>query len=292
MIEYLLIITATVMFSVQFLFTKKYQLKAGADISASFFHKGISPLLLILALFIYNGFKFEFTSYSFFLALINAIIMLANSVFSISALAKGSISNYSLYLLSGGMVLPVIYGAFTGDSFGVFKIISILFILIGIFIKYDKNEKASIGAYICFIMLFILNGLIGIISSLHQRNPFSYITISSVGFSMLSCSLAMILGIFCFAIHRAINKAEKAPLSNYIKASPFSIIDGLINGIANLLLLIALLKIEPSAQYPIVAGGCIFLSALFGFIVYKEKPNKKGLIAITCAIIGSILIIF
>ena len=92
----------------------------------------------------YNGFKFEFTSYSFFLALINAIIMLANSVFSISALAKGSISNYSLYLLSGGMVLPVIYGAFTGDSFGAFKIISILFILIGIFIKYDKKSNNNI----------------------------------------------------------------------------------------------------------------------------------------------------
>ena len=153
------------MFSVQFLFTKQYQLKAGADINASFFHKMTSPILLILALFIYNGFRFEFASYSLILALLNGIIMVSISIFSIRALSKGSISNYSLYLLSGGMVLPVLYGVFTGDSFGVFKISSILIILVAVFIKYDKKEKANLSTYICFFMLFIFNGLVGIISS-------------------------------------------------------------------------------------------------------------------------------
>jgi drug/metabolite transporter (DMT)-like permease len=280
------------MFSVQFLFTKQYQLKAGADINASFFHKMTSPILLILALFIYNGFRFEFASYSLILALLNGIIMVSISIFSIRALSKGSISNYSLYLLSGGMVLPVIYGAFTGDSFGGFKITSILIILIGVFIKYDKKEKVNFSAYTCFFMLFILNGLVGIVSSLHQRNPFSFSTVSPIGFSMLSCSFAMVLGATFFIIYRTLSKSQKPPVINYIKASPYAIIDGLINGIANLLLLIALLKIEPSAQYPIVTGGCIFLSALFSFIIYKEKPSKKEIISITCAIIGSILIIF
>ena len=290
MIEYILIITATLLFSIQFLFTKKYQLTAGEDLDSSFFYKMTSPLLLIICLFIYNGFRIEYTFYSLILAFVQALIAILFSVFSIKALSKGSVVNYSLYLMSGGMIIPVIYGVLFGDSFGIWKILSIFTILFSIFIKYDKKEKTKKGAYISFFALFILNGMVGVIASLHQKNPFNSQNVSAVGFSLLSNGLTVVLSIIVFWVYY-LSKSEKKGLKTYFKVSHWAIMDGFINGIANVLLLLALLKIEPSVQYPLVTGGCIFLSMIFGFLVYKEKPNKKAIISVLLAIIGSILIV-
>lgn len=288
--EYIYIIAATVLFSAQFLFTKKYQTVAGVGFDASFFHKSVSPILLILALFIYNGCKIEFSLFSFLLAFCHALVVVSLSIFSIKSLAKGSISNYSLYLLSGGMVIPVIYGLITNDPFGIWKIISILVILLGVLIKYEKGEKTKKGTMFLYTMLFVLNGLVGIIASVHQQNVFSYQTVSAVGFSILTGILSAVIGAVAFIVNRVLKK-ERPPLKKYISVSPWAIIDGFMNGLGNLLLLLALLKIDPSAQYPIVTGGCILLSAVFGFIFYKEKPDKKSQISIALALLGTILII-
>ena len=78
---------------------------------------------------------------------------------------------------------------------------------------------------------------------------------------------------------------------NYVKASPWAAIGGLINGVANLLLLFSLTTLEPSLQYPIITGGSIFLSALIG-LVFKEKPNTKTWISVAFAVVGTIIMIF
>lgn len=291
--EYFFILIATLLFSVQFIFTKKYQLSAGTDIEASFFHKAISPIAFGVILFFYNRCRIEFTWFSFSLALVNAFISNIITIFSIRALSRGSVANYSLYLLSGGMVLPITYGAlFCGDSFGVWKILSIILILSAIAVKFDTKEKADKQAFLCFAALFLLNGAVGVVSSVHQGEVFQTEKVSSVGFMLLTNLLTVVIGWIAVGACRLKNLKGDTLRRKYLNAVPWTMADGICNGVANLLLLIALLSIEPSLQYPMVTGGSIFLSALFGLLFYKEKPSAKGWLAVLLAVTGTVIIIF
>ena len=65
--------------------------------------------------------------------------------------------------------------------------------------------------------------------------------------------------------------------------------DGVLNGVANLLLLLSLKELAPSLQYPIVTGGTIFLSAVFGLLVYKEKPTARVWCSVALAVVGTVV---
>ena len=139
-LEYFLIVIATFLFSIQFIFTKKYQLCVGTGLEASFFQKMISPIAFGVILLIYSGFQVQFTWFSLLIAACSAIIGVIMTLFTLRALSKGTISNYSLYLLGGGMVIPVIFGACVGEDFGVWKILSIVCILVAILLMFNFKE--------------------------------------------------------------------------------------------------------------------------------------------------------
>ena len=109
MIPYILICIATILFSVQFIFTKKYQQSAGTDMESTYLFNAVSPIAFVLILFFMDGMKIEITWFALLLAFMNAIVCSACTYFSIKALALGSLTNYSLWLMSGGMILPFLY---------------------------------------------------------------------------------------------------------------------------------------------------------------------------------------
>lgn len=288
MLPYIFILTATLLFSVEFLFTKKYQLVAGTNTEASFFQKMVAPIMFVIILFFYNKCELHITTFSFALALINAVICNLIMFFSIKALAGGSIANYTLYLLCGGMVLPVVYGAAIGDSFDVWKGLSLLLIFGAIAVKFDGKEKANRLVLFCSVMLFLLNGAVGIVSAVHQGELFDFDKVSALEFSMLNSLLSIILGGVVFGVIY-VKKRREIDMKAYVKATPWAMCDGILNGVANLLLLLSLKDLAPSLQYPMITGGSIFLSAVFGLIVYREKPSKRVWTAVFLALVGTAL---
>ena len=64
-----------------------------------------------------------------------------------------------------------------------------------------------------------------------------------------------------------------------------------LNSFANLLLLIALLHLPTSVQYPIVTGGTIVFSTMIDKL-RKEKLSVKEIAAAAVAFISSILMAF
>lgn len=291
-LEYFLIIIATVLFSVQFLFTKKYQLCLGTGVEASFFHKAISPITFALILLVYSGFRIEITWYALVLALCGVGVSLGLVILGLKALSMGTISNYSLYLLSGGMIVPVVYGAIMGEPFGVWKIVSIACVVLAILVKFDFKEKMNLKKYVFLLVIFLLNGLSGVISSMHQKDVFGLgLSVSAHSFTMLKLFIGAIIGAVVFTVI-AIKKRKELSVKPFLKAIPWSVAEGVCNGVANFLLLLALLKIDASMQYPIVTGGSIFLSAILPFIIYKEKPDVRGWISVAFAVTGTVVMIF
>lgn len=290
---YLYICIASVLFSVQAAFTKQYQRNAGEGLRSSFLYNVISPLLFILIMFFYDGMKLSCTWYSLVMALIWAVICNAMTFFQIKALSKGKVANYSLFLLGGGMILPVIYGAFVGDDFGVFKIIGIVLVCIAILTKIDVKEKSNVYTLICLIIVFILNGLAGVLSAVYQSDLLTFDKISSEQFSILRSFTTVGLGAIMLVVSSVFgNKEENVKLfsNDNLKGMPWALVSGGINGLANLLLLFSLVSVQASLQYPIITGGGIFLSALVG-LFFGEKPDVKTWISVAFAVAGTIVMI-
>ncbi len=291
--EYIYLVIASIAFASQFMFTKKYQKTIGeATLGASFFNKMISPIVFVFILLCLNGFQLSVTPFSLILAIVNVAILLSLAIASLKALSSGSIANYSLYLLSGGMLLPVFYGfIFGGDSIGVWKILSILFILGAIFIKLDTKEKITKKKMLLCFLLFLFNGWVGGVSSIYQDKAISFARPPARDFQILYTLLSMLAATILFAIEAVRKEEIRKNVKAYLKASPWSLGEGLLNGTGNLLLLLSLKVLEPSLQYPIITGGSIFLAAVFG-LLFKEKITTRGWISVGFAVVGTVFMVF
>ena len=292
----LYICIASILFSIQPAFTKQYQKNAGEGLKSSFIYNATSPLLFIAIMFFYEGMKLDFTLYSFVMAMIWAVICNAMSFFQIKALSSGNVANYSLFLLGGGMIIPVVYGAIFGDDFGAFKITGVILVCIAVLIKINPKEKGEKGSLFSLIAIFLLNGLAGVLSSVYQSELIKFDKISSEQFSILRSFTTVGVGAVMLGVLSVTEKGEgdenaRLIRKGYLKAMPWSLTGGGINGVANLLLLFALQTVQPSLQYPIITGGGILLSAIVG-LIFKEIPDKKTWISVGFATAGTIIMIF
>lgn len=126
----------------------------------------------------------------------------------------------------------------------------------------------------------------GILSKWHQSNNGN--NISSVGFMFLSSFIGTILCLFILTIMYLKNKkiSVSSPQKSAIHISCY----GLLNGIGNLLLLVSLIHLPASVQYPMITGGVIIVSTLISLIL-KEKIKKRSFFAIILAFASLILLV-
>ena len=65
---------------------------------------------------------------------------------------------------------------------------------------------------------------------------------------------------------------------------------GALGNIANWLLLIALLNLPASAQYPFVTGGTMIVSTIIS-VFSDKKPNKREILAVIFAFVAVLILI-
>ena len=271
------------MFSVQFLFNQKFQQGYGSDTKATFvftFYK--SAVATILMLFI-SGFKIEVTPFSFALAFVSAASGILMLYFSLKAFSVANLSVYSVFSMLGGMILPFLLGVcFYNEKLTVLKVVCCVLIVVAVLLNIQKGENGK-KAIAYYLAVFILNGMNGVISKIHQSSGLP-IT-DSTGFTLL---INLISVVICAAY--LLIKYKKIPVvkgKNLLYSSGY----GALNGIGNLLLLIALSNLPASVQYPLVTGGVMVFSTVIS-VLQKEKLTKKDYISTAVSFIASVLIVF
>ena len=154
---YVMVIFATVLYSVQFVFTKCYQKEKGASFFYSTIFSALTCLFAVPFFLVLNKGRMEFTWFSFFIASLFALDCILCTVFGAKTLSKANLSVYSLFLMLGGMLLPFIYGFTIGEKLTVFKGIAVLCVLGAMLCTLQKEEgkKLDFGTVICFILIFI-----------------------------------------------------------------------------------------------------------------------------------------
>ncbi len=280
---YFLVIFAVVLFSLQFLFNQRFEQSRGEGLDSALEFSLYKSIVIVVIMLFISGFKVQITVFSLIMAVIYALSGIAMTVFSMKAFAVANLSVYSVFSMLGGMLLPFVLGVgFYNEELTVFKIICCGLIVVSVLLNIKKGKQDK-KAIIYYMAVFVLNGMAGVISKIHQSSvrPHS----DSSGFMMLTSLVTVAICAVWLII-----KNKKIPVikgKELLFASGY----GVFNGIGNLFLLLSLVHLPASVQYPLVTGGVMLFSTIISAL-RKEKITSKEYIAAAVSFIASVLMAF
>lgn len=279
--SYGLLTLSTVMFGVMFWFKDIFRKNYGSGLRATLVMSLGGGIFGFIALAVINGLKFEFSWFALIMATLASLNALCFSFCSLKALDKINLSLYSLFSMLGGMALPFLSGIlFHQEGLTVGKIVCFAVITVALCLTVKKDDKKSGAIY--YAGIFFFNGMSGVISKIYQALP--YEKVSSAGYSVLAALVSITLS----ALLLTVTKGEKRKINfGCVFAMAGS---GILNRVANWMLLISLLNLPASAQYPFVTGGTMIVSTVIS-LLGKNKPTKKELLAVVLAFAAVLILV-
>ncbi|MBE6608247.1 MAG: hypothetical protein E7633_06810 [Ruminococcaceae bacterium] len=276
---YGLIILSVVMFGGCFALNDVYRKMRGSSLKISLQFSLVSSLAGLIVLLAVNNFKIEYTFFTLIIALLSALVGLGFTFCAFKALGIINLSLYSLFSMLGGMLLPFVQGiVFYDEKMSVAKVVCFVFIFVALLLTVEKSEKTKGTLY--YIGIFVLNGMSGVLSKIFASSDFE--KTSAAGYSVLCALCSVILsGTIIILFFRKKDETPKMNLSD----TGVGALNGIVNKIANYMLVIALVHVDASVQYPMVTGGVMIVSTLICFFG-KNKPSKKEILSVLLAFVG------
>lgn len=280
---YLILILAAFLFAVQFLFNQQYRRLKGEGLDATMTFSLYTSAISFVILFALGGFQLHITWFSLLIAVLYAAVCLLSSYAGLKAFGTANLSVYSIFMMLGGMLLPFAYGIlFANEALSFAKALSILLICTAVGCSFEKGAGGK-NAYRFYAAIFVLNGLVGVLSKIHLSVPALAVDSYSFMATIQLALLAMCL-LYCFITRQGIPK-QSGKL--YLCLSGYAV----CNGIGNLFCQIALTFLPASVQYPIITGGVMVFSTLIS-LVRREPIGGKTYLAAALACLSTILILF
>ena len=282
MIYYLLLILATVLFACQMFFNQQFQRLRGNTLAASLIFSTYTHIVIFFLMLCINGFRMEWSWFSVGIALIRSAMDVAYGYCSIKALACANLSVYTTFAMLGGMLLPFVYGvAFAEEALTLPKFLSCLLICLALLMTVERGKHRGKSIFY-YVSVFVLNGLYGVLTTIHQKFP--ALAVDSQSFSAMGSLFTVVI-----AIGLSLLAAKKFPLLRKPEIK-YAGLFGLFCGIGNLLLLIALLHVNASVQYPIITGGTMVVSTVI-CIIHRDKLTWRDFVGTAIAFGATVLII-
>ena len=282
--HYILVVMATILLAVDFAISKKFQSMEGTDLAPGLKYNALNGLFTAIVFWALSGFQFEFSWFSVILAFSMALCCAAYSLIGFRVLRAGNMAVYSLFLMSGGMLLPYFFGIlFLEEELTILRIVGVLVILMAVILSNKSKEKLPMAFLILCLAVFLLNGSVSIISKCHQINT-TFAPVSSISFIMYSG-----IGRFVFssAALLFLKKDGNTAKFSYKKTLLLIAASALIGGLSYMLQLIGAKDLPATVLYPLVTGGSIIFSALAEKVFFKGKLTKYQLISIALCFIGT-----
>ncbi len=278
---YAIITCSVILFGVQFLFNNKYQKACGSTIGATFIFTLLSSIAGLICLLLINKFQFGYTPFTIIMATLASINIIAYNFCSLKAFEHINLSLYSLFAMLGGMVLPFVTGIlFYNEPLTLNKILCLAVISGALLLTIKKGEKKKGTIY--YIGVFILNGMSGVLSKIYADGQYNKCN-EAVYSIWIAIITSIIAGIILIFIRKSVPKLD-------VKCLFYTAGYGVINKVANYLLLISLAVLPASVQYPFVTGGTMIVSTIIS-VLSKQKPTKKELVAVGLSFVGIMLLV-
>lgn len=276
------------MFGANFICKDLYRRERGSSVVISLQYTLISCSVSLLVFLAMNGFKFECTWFLLVMGLIGAVSSFLFSLCSFKSLGIINLSLYSLFSMLGGMVLPFLQGIlFFGEPVTVANLICFILIVGALIITVEKGENKK-GGTIYYIGVFVLNGVSGVIAKIVSVVPVEKGADPAANYSIISGFLSLLIS-GLLLLYFTEKYPEKLPKMTF-RSNMICGASGVINRVANYILIIALAFVPSSVQYPMVTGGVMIVSTLACFLL-KNKPSRREIISVAVAFVALVILV-
>ena len=304
--DYLYILIADVLLGAIFVLNKKYQQHAGSGLKAGIISNLILGIFAVVISFVSLGFRVEFTLFSLVVATLSTASGVAYTVIGLKILSGGKVSVYAMFLMTGGMLIPFLFGViFLKEGINALKIIGLLLIIFSIAVTNFDKQKPSKKQLAMSVAVFFLNGFIGVCSKIHQT-AVDFDTVSTEGYVLLgniakvTLSLAILATIAISAKYKGKNSEktvateggeEKLPLAKRLVPYGLLSIIALFDFVSYYCQLEGSVTIPASVLFPLLSGGSIVLTAAVGMLILREKPTKSAVAGMVICLAGMCMFI-
>ena len=296
-----MILGATVLMAVNMSFVKVYQKKYGAGLCSSMRYNCFLGIFATLIFWAINGFSLKFTPYSVIMGVSLSLLVLVFQFIGFKILAERSIAIYTMFLMTGGMVVPYAWGLLVlHEPFSWRGLVGVALITVAIVLmNTGKDARPTKKQLALCILVFFLNGTVSTLSKLHQINTV-YDKVPTVDFliwteitKFVGCAVALLI---------LAAKRKNAPVLSETQtdgAEDKFLIPGMgmvllvilaatvSDSFGYMLQLISAQTLSASIMYPFLNGGNIFFSSLAGRLFFKEKFDLRLIVAIVICVVGT-----
>lgn len=285
--SYILVLIADILLACNFSFQKLYTQKTDNSVSNGLLYNILTGSIGCIILFFVNGFNVEFTPFSLLCAFLQTTCVASYTLISFKILKYGNLSLYTLFLMTGGMILPYIFGLiFLGENFSVMTCIGLVLIAVSIAIMNTGSAKPSKKQILLCLLVFVLNGFTSIIAKVHQVNT-DYRIIRSESFAFWTNFLKALV---CVPFYLRLRKKASAKIHLEPAVLAAVCFAGIASSISYVFQLSGAVNIPATVLYPLITGGSIILSSLAG-LLFKEKLSKNQIAAIIICFAGTCMFI-
>jgi len=287
--NYVYLLVASFLLAADFAVQKIYQKKSGTGIIAGLSFNTVVGLGTAVLFFILNGFTVHITSYALIMAGTMSIFAFIYTLIGFRILRDGNMAVYSLFLMTGGMVVPYIFGTiFLEEQPTKLNIVGVILILFAVILPNLNIKNVKKTQLILCVAVLLLNGGCSVFSKLGQVD-FGY---GIIGVYDFVCITGIVKFVACGGVLAAYlilrkNKTEK-PVK--ISVIPIMCISFVVGGVSYMLQLIGAATLPASLMFPMVSGGSMIFSTITGMIMFKEKPTKLQVIGVSLCFVGTLFL--
>lgn len=299
---YLLIFVASACFAGEFALVKSYERSVEQKMSTVFFMMFARYIVGAFLALCLCGFSLDFSNVSPWMVAIMSGVLVLYNILGVAILSRGNLAIYSMFMMIGGMFLPLFHGVlFMNETLSPLQIVGVILLLAFIalqtipFGEKQTSDKKTTKGLLIFTLLcllaFVDNGSLGIIRThaVETNKAHEYT------FAFCYCFLTATVGGAGVLFYLLKNREDTAKsLSPCVK--PLSLLTlagiGCISNVGDILLLVATGKVAESVMYPVVSGATIVFSAIAAWLLFKEKMKRREIVAVVGAALATLLFIF
>ncbi len=234
--------------------------------------------------FIVTSGGFEWESGVVPYALAFAIAYCTTTVFSVLAIANGSLSLTNL-MISYSLMIPALYGVFfLKEELSVFFYPGIILLVISLFLINEQGEKTKIRfKWILYVTLAAVGNGMGSTFQKMQQVKF-------VGeYKNELMILALVSGAIGLGVVALVQ--ERKEIATCIREGwIYAVLGGLCNGALNLFVMILSGRMSASLMFPSISAGGIVVTYIISKYFYKENLTKKQFVGFLLGIFSVILL--
>ena len=296
---------AGVLFAVQFLFTKQYQLRAGEGWRPAVWMLVFGNLWMGILFLAAGGFRLRILPLSLLYAVVYAACAAVTNVASLFAMRRGKVAVVTLFSLSGGLLLPAGYGVlWLGEQLTAWKAAGGLLILLSFFGCLLDRPKGTDGGpsrlrfWLLCLLVFLGNGMISVVTKAHAIHAD---TVSSREFLTMTSFLGLAVSV-AILVPGLLRRTDGAGLRAHIARDlggkrtvlTLALLTGgyaVCNGLANVCSMQAAKTMDSSLQFPLLGAMVVVFTALPAWAVFHEKPGRGDAAGLGLTVAGMALLV-